>query len=178
MSLPVIDGTYVWLIPDLESEKLCSAIIEELADTYQAPPFQPHITLAGVPDWPEERLNDTLITFTKSTSQFKLPAKHVRCGTFPYRKLTLEIEKTEELEALYQKVDELFEGQYSKRGYPHISFLYSSKPCDKLQDEVNRIERLRPSHIRADRVAMVQCKGTLEDWRMVSVCSMLKESGY
>ncbi len=167
----------MWLIPDSESGSRCSSIIKGLADRYQSVSFPPHITLAGVPDWPEDRLEKEMATIAKSTEQFRLPTKIVRCGTSPYQKITLEIEKTPGLNALHQQVDEAFKGRFSKREYPHLSFLYSRLPCDELEQELNEIERLKPSRIWAEQVALVDCNGTPEDWRMVSTCPMLMQSG-
>lgn len=163
------------MIPDAESEKKCVRIIQYLADKYQSVPFQPHITAAGVPDWSEEKVKQAVERIAGSTSQFKIRAKKVHCKSPPYQKLTLEVEKTAELHELHQRTDRGFKGDYSKKEYPHLSFLYSTIPCAELRYELKKVGNESLREINVKELALVRCKGTPEEWRTLYVWK-LKEN--
>lgn len=136
-----------------------------MAEKHHTQPFQPHITLAGVPDWPEDEMIETVKEISKSTPPFQLAVKEVHCKSSPYQKITLEIEKSVDLNSLHQKTDTLFGGDFSKKEYPHISLLYSTMTCKHLQQDLAIIKKDLPQRIYLNRIALIRCKGTPEDWR-------------
>lgn len=157
------------MIFDEKSAKVFSRIINRLAEKYRSETFQPHLTLAGVPDWPEQRMIQAVEQIRCSTYPFELLTSKVRCKSFPYQKITLEVEKTEALESFHQEIDKIFEGDYSKKAYPHISLLYSPLSCKNLQNEWKEIEQGCPNDVLGNKIALVHCKGTPKDWRTLYI---------
>lgn len=155
-----------------EAKVTFSQIIRQLAEKYHSISFQPHITLAGVPDWPEYEMIQAIQKIAVGTSPFELVAKKVHCKSSPYQKITLEVEKSGDLNALHKKTDTLFSGDFSKKEYPHISLLYSSLRCKDLQQQMADIEIDLPHKICLNRIALVHCKGTAEDWRTLYMCGL------
>ena len=155
------------MIPDEESTGKCSRIINRLAEKYQSVSFQPHITLSALPDWPKERIFETIGRIADTTSTPLLNTKKVQCKKAPYQKITLEIERSKELNVIFNKIDEHLGGDYSKREYPHISFFYSRLPCKELKHDVKELEKTIPGKVTGKRIALVHCKGTPEEWRML-----------
>lgn len=103
---------------------------------------------------------------------FELTTQTIKCKSAPYQKITLGIEKSLTLHHVHQRVNNVFEGDHSKKNYPHISFLYSTLPCKKFREDVKEISKIRPKHIFADRIALVHCKGTPEEWRTLYMCAL------
>lgn len=106
------------------------------------------------------------------TSPFEVFAKDVQCKENSYQKITLEIEKTADLTSLHQKLDNVLSGEYAKKEYPHISFLYSTLPCKKVTDAVLQAERKQPRRIIVEKMALVHCKGTPKDWRTLYIWNL------
>lgn len=161
---------------DAESEKECGRLVNYLAGKYQESSFLPHITLGGVPDWPDKNIKSALERIVGATAPFELHTKSVQCKSSPYQKVTLAIESSSELHRLHQKTDTVLKGDYSKKEYPHISFLYSSLSCEKLQDEVYEIEKIKPQKVAIKEIALFHCKGTPDKWRMLYTCRLPERS--
>lgn len=172
MDLPHIDSYSLWLMLDDYSDAHCREMINELAEKYQSVAFQPHITLAGMPEWVEERIKNEVDRISDSISSFELPLKTVRCKNSPYQKLTIEVAESDKLNQIHQMIDAVFEGEYSKREYPHISFLYSTISCKNLQQERRKMDNYKPRKVVGNRIALVHCKGTPEKWRVLYRCKL------
>jgi 2'-5' RNA ligase len=166
--LPYIDNYSLWLLLDDKSTAQCQSVIQRLARFYQSVLFTPHITLAGTPDWSVENINKVISGFISGISSFKLNTTSVRCSSNPYQKLTHSIQSTPELQEFHKKIDETFNGDFAKKEYPHISYLYSRLDCSKISHEIGKIEEVAPRQVFINRLVLVQCKGTPEDWRMLT----------
>nr|WP_255695588.1 2'-5' RNA ligase family protein [Rhodohalobacter sp. 614A] len=153
------------MIPEEQAEMELGKSIQDLAEKYQSEPFQPHLTLAGIPHWTEEQMVKEIQKISGSTLPIELFLEKVQCKRFPYQKITIEVERTEELHALHQETDRLFGGDYSKTEYPHISLLYSTLECGGLQKTVSQLNEQIPPKVLLDRIALIRCKGTPEAWR-------------
>jgi hypothetical protein len=156
------------LILDDKSIIQCQSIIKRLAQTYQSVVFTPHITLSGTPDWAEEEIKTTIDEIVLDITPLELQTGSVRCSSNPYQKLTQGIRTTDQLGSLHQKVDTIFDGDYAKKTYPHISYLYSRLDCSNVSKSIESIEKEAPQNVLANQLALVRCKGTPEQWRMLN----------
>lgn len=152
---------------DEESTSRCRAIIQRLATTYQSVSFTPHITLSETPDWTDKKIRLAIDEIAKESPPLELETMSVRCASNPYQKLTHGIQGSDQLNTLHQKTDTCFEGDYAKKTYPHISYLYSRLDCSEVTHEIDSIQKDAPQEIVANRLALVDCKGTPGDWRVL-----------
>lgn len=155
------------MIFDEESTARCQSIIQRLARTYQSVSFTPHITLAGTPEWTEKKIKTAIDDIAKESSPLELKTSSVRCSSNPYQKLTHGIRGSEQLSTLHQKTNTVFDGEFARKVYPHISYLYSRLDCSVVSNEIELIKKDAPEKIAANQLVLVQCKGTPEDWRML-----------
>ncbi|MDX1641452.1 MAG: 2'-5' RNA ligase family protein [Balneolaceae bacterium] len=153
------------MIPDEKPESKYRRIIQGLAEKYQSEAFRPHITLAGVPDWTEERIIKSIEKIAEDSPPLQLSTGNIYCKQSPYQKITLGVLKSQKLDALHQRIDGAFRGNFSKKLYPHLSLLYSRMSCSDLHQEIQGLEKKVDGQILFNRIAFIQCKGTPEDWR-------------
>jgi hypothetical protein len=146
---------------------LCQSIIHRLARTYQSVEFRPHITLSGTPGWTKKNIRSAIDEILLGVASLELKTGSIRCSSNPYQKLTQSIQTTNQLGALHQKMDTIFDGDYAKKTYPHISYLYSMLNCSKVSQSIKSIEKEAPKRVLANELALVRCKGTPEQWRML-----------
>lgn len=125
-----------------------------------------------MPDWPAEKVIEAMERVADESAPFELTTQTIHCKSSPYQKITLGIEKSPVLLHIHQRVNHAFEGKYSKKNYPHISFLYSTLPCKKLRKDLKEIAKISPEYVFADRIALVHCKGTPEEWRTLYMCAL------
>lgn len=167
MKLPAVDGTVLWLLPDIKSAAHYSSVIKELSRKYQSKVFIPHITLSRVPDWDLPQLKRGADRIAEGVSQFSLQAETVKCGNNPYQKITAGIKKTIHLENLFDATDAIFGGKYSKRKYPHLSLHYNTIPCNQFSEEVKNLNQKLQPILTIQQIALVSLKGAPNEWKVV-----------
>lgn len=140
-----------------------------MAETYQSVSFTPHITLSGTPNWERNRIEKAIEEIADETQPLKLKTTSLRCSSNPYQKMTHGIQKTPRLSSLHQKTDAAFKGDYTKKAYPHISYLYSRLECSAISHEIKQAEKEAPQEILANRLALIRCKGTPEAWKTLTI---------
>lgn len=167
--LPYIDHYSLWLVFDEESTAQCQPIIQKLAKVYQSVEFTPHITLSGLSDWSLKKINNTIADIAGGISPLTLETTSVRCSSNPYQKLTQGIQTTVQLHNLHLKTDTSFEGDFANKVYPHISYLYSRLECSDVLQEIEQVEKEAPRKVLVNKLALVQCEGTPEEWSILSI---------
>jgi len=155
------------LIFDQESHKRISTIIDRLAEEFQSVSFLPHITLSSTPDWELDKINSEIENVVNKFSVLNLHGTTIRCSSHPYQKLTFGIKISEELLSFHKTMDACFGGDYSKKSYPHISFLYSRINCEIVEKEIAKMKLNPPKKVIAEKMALVQCRGTPENWKIL-----------
>lgn len=146
----------------------CQSIIKRLAKIYQSVEFTPHITLSGTPDWTDEKIKTTIDEIVSDITPLELQTGSIRCSSNPYQKLTHGIQTTDQLTSLHQKMNTIFDGDYANKAYPHISYLYSRLDCSNVLESIKSTEKEAPENILAVQLALVRCKGTPDQWRMLN----------
>ena len=167
MNLPEISGLIIYLLPAANPGQHYSGIIKKLAHRYQSYPFIPHITISRVPDWEKDQLKKAVDDVAAAVPAFDLPVKAVHCGDHPYQKITIEVQKTEDLKIISDELDDVFGGAFSKREYPHLSLHYSTRPCDDFTEELEKLESELVSPIEIDKLALVELTGTPDRWQVI-----------
>lgn len=152
---------------DEESTSRSRAIIDRLATTYQSVSFTPHITLSETPDWTDKKIRLAIDKIANESQPLELKTTSVRCSSNPYQKLTHGIQTTDQLDTIHQKTDTYFEGDFAKKAYPHISYLYSRLNCSEVAHEIVSIQKDASQKIIANQFVLVDCKGTPADWRVL-----------
>jgi 2'-5' RNA ligase len=154
-------ATLIWLLPAQPSHTRLSSLIADLARRYDAPVFEPHLTLGRVsgPALPELRVPTGSITL-KSIGTF---SSQVFTKT-----LFVRFAPDRALQALRSSLK-----MRAEKYDPHLSLLY----CKLAPAELNQLRRsisLRLDRIRFDRFAVVRCpdptttKEDVEAWKYLN----------
>ena len=113
----------LWLLPKPRKRVAWRALICRLADTFEAPPFEPHVTLLGGIAASPAAVVDAAREWTASAAPLSAHPRAVACHDEYYRCVFVELEKTPELIAARRRAEDMFAhegGDY----FPHLSLLY------------------------------------------------------
>ncbi|GEM_PF-2378493 len=176
MSLPKVGGTVLWLLPGRDGDELFTDIIQKLAVLFDGPIFMPHITIGRIPDWEPGKIIHAVDVISENICRFSMPVKTVHCKNHPYQKISVETEPVPGFEAMLEQINHQFGGEYGKREYPHLSLLYSTLPCSRLQDKVVRIRSKIPAQIHLHELAYISVSGTPDQWHVIHSRSLKKVS--
>ncbi|GEM_PF-1497944 len=157
----------LWLMPDPVSYRAISRIISSLADTFGAPRFKPHITLAATPDIPVADLKSAAKSIASNLSTCKLSVEKPICGNPPFQRYYSELSPSDSLLNAANVADTFLGSGFAKRHSFHISLLYGESDCKDLHNEFATISSLLPSKLYVQSLALFETSGNLEKWSQI-----------
>lgn len=156
-----------WLVQIERDRTLYQSLITDLAYRYDAPIFQPHVTLYSG-DCERNRVSE----FLRHQPRFEIVLQIDRIQySEPFTKtLFIQLVSTPELKQLSDEIQRFFGGSYSLD--PHLSLIYAPLPEMEKRSLTQQI-RLRDRAIHFDRICAIetptqaQTREDVEAWRRI-----------
>lgn len=151
----------IWLLPEVEVSAYLQQQIDDLARTYQAPHFIPHMTVfCG-----ETSDLDAVKAIVKqvSTTQAPLEMRYRDIGATAlfYKTTFLQFEPNQALTELNQELHSKLDPNSDYKLYPHLSLLYQQLPIQQKQQIAKTVQgsldlnQLNQGRIPFDRLAIM-----------------------
>lgn len=158
-------GHSLWLILTGEAYEKFSSLIKKLAKQYNAPVFQPHITLLG--DFMQPL--DECIKLTKQAvlnqKPFIINMGEIDYEDFYFRTLFIRVDKMEPLLNLHNRAKEIFK-MVIPPYMPHLSLLYGTFPIETKEKIIKEIGRKQSIQFEISSVLLIK-GGEIADWRIL-----------
>lgn len=158
-------GYTLWLIPTGQAYQKFSNLIKKLAEEYNAPVFQPHVTLLGEILVPEPEAIKRTKQLVSGQKPFTINMEEISYEDFYFRTLFVRAEKTEALLALHNRSKEIFKMEIPPY-MPHLSLLYGTFPKETKEKIIKRIGRDQSTQFEISRVYLIK-GGEVEDWQIL-----------
>jgi len=160
-----------WLIPAEPEKSIFERIICDLAQRFDAPVFEPHLTLYSGPGDERDNLDEIIARSTAGISEVVLRTSGVAHSNQFTKCLFVNFELNETVAKIANDLKEHFADQDGYELKPHLSLLYA-----QIRDDVK--ERLArelsiPRAVRFDTVRAVSTgigmvrKAEVEEWRVL-----------
>lgn len=143
-----------------------SGLIKKLAAEYNAPVFEPHVTLLGDVPQPEEVCVSLTKQLVSGQKPFTITMGDIDYEDFYFRTLFVKSLKTEPLLTLHNKAKEIFKMDIPPF-MPHLSLLYGTFPVATKEKIIKEIGRNQPARFLIDRVYLIK-GGKLADWQITA----------
>lgn len=164
-------GYALWLKPENEVYDVLENIISRLAQTYDAPYFEPHITVAGSIPLPADTIVEMMQQVRLQCEPMTLHLTDTGIEDSYFRSLYVHIAPNDALLALRERC--LAELRLEHKPYiPHVSLLY------KMLDESEKKNILEQVGSRFDLVFspsslyLMQTEGPVGQWKEVARVSL------
>jgi 2'-5' RNA ligase len=155
----------IWLIPAPEDAQYLQAIINNLADTYQAPVFNTHCTLYSPTDLPAAEVKQILERSAKNMKSFYVEKATISHTENIWKTIFIELLRSPELEQLQQAVISQFPNGQPYEFLPHISLLYKEM-SDKKKEDIIRNLQVKNS-FKMDKIAAMRTGPNVDNWATV-----------
>ena len=162
------EGYHLFLEPTGDVAAELARIIATLAREYNGPVFVPHITVAAriLAGDGEENLAAKTEILAKECSPFSLTLGDVGMENAFFLALYMQIQKTDALETLHARANELFSLSDVSPYVPHVSLLYGNF-SQAEKELVPTFSLLKGCSFLVDRVYLYRTEGETKDWRKV-----------
>ncbi|KAI8801533.1 RNA ligase/cyclic nucleotide phosphodiesterase [Cladochytrium replicatum] len=167
---PVFKGYSLWLCSaDAALQAYLRSVVDALADEYNSPKWDPHITLIGSVALDPEELLERLSTLSSSRS-LSVTLPNVAIKDLYFQCVMAKVEETWELMELNRKARDLFGKTGDPSFWPHMSLVYGHFGEDEKRAMAKRIEEnwdVVGRTVRIDRIQVWNTNGKPESWTKV-----------
>lgn len=158
-----LQGCSIWLLLPLEIKQQLSFVINGLSGSYEAPSFEPHITLLG-------SLPKTPAVLKKAQELFevlppvRIQLKGLGCSQKWSKCLFIEVEATQELSEAHEMAKRYVEDKRVRTYQPHISLLYG-RYSQKVKNQImETLDGWVGTAFIAHSAAVVSTEGAPQNW--------------
>jgi len=157
----------LWFRPFGETAFKLKERIKKLAERYDTPIFEPHITLVSDLHQSRTELIQLTDTLAGAMSQFTVELAGIGFRDHYYQALFYHVKNTPDFKSAHKTAGRFF-GYNSDEGYfPHLSLLYGNinrVEKRKLLNTMNRSEHIRfPVH----SILLIKTEGDVPDWKKI-----------
>jgi 2'-5' RNA ligase len=129
----------LWVVPPGEVYEKLAALILQLSRRYNAPKFEPHLTLLGDIEATEEGMLEKSQQLAESLNPFRVHLAKVGQLDDFFRCVFLRAEETPALMAANAEVRKMFGRQADPGFMPHVSLLYGHYPAEIKEKAIAQI---------------------------------------
>ena len=144
-----------WLVPRFEEKELFGALIKNLAARFEAPVFEPHVTLFGDRIEKDGALQ-TLQGIAEDTAPLQLKVERIGVAGVYTKTLFVQFRPSVEAGALAARIRAALHGESSYRFDPHLSLLYKDMPLPAKAQLASEIEIPLP-RVTFDLLKVIRC---------------------
>jgi len=156
----------LWLMPKGEIYHKFAEVIKKLAKEYHAPVFQPHITLLGEIEQPEDEVIRKAEQLASGQKPFPITLRQIDYQDYHFRALFVKAGVTEPLLNLHEKAKRLFGMENIPPYMPHLSLLYGNYPEDIKERIISEIGRDQTARFEINSVHLIR-GGEVGEWEVI-----------
>lgn len=156
----------LWLKPGDEVFEVLDRIIASLAKEFNAPRFEPHITVAGSIQMPEETIAIRMEAMVKDCEPMTLCLSETGCMDTVYQSLFIHVAPNEALLALRERC--MTELQLEHESYmPHISLIYKQLDTGIKRSITERVGQRFDMVFKPDKLYLADTSSrSPEQWKV------------
>lgn len=158
-------GYTLWLMPKGQIYKRLDGIIKKLADKNNGPVFQPHITLLGEIELPENEVIKKTEALVKNQKPFMVNLHEIGYEDYHFRALFVKAIITPQLQNLHERAKRIFKMEIPPY-MAHLSLLYGNYPIDLKEKIIKEIGRDQKALFEIDSVFLEKA-GEIKDWKII-----------
>jgi 2'-5' RNA ligase len=158
-------GYTLWLVPTGNAYDKFSNLIKSLAKKYDAPIFEPHVTLLGDIEISEEEAVKKTEQLVANQKSFPLNLGSVDYQDFHFRTLFVRAEPTKFLQNLHKRAKQIFQMDIPPY-MPHLSILYGTYPEELKKGIISEIGSTKEASWIVDKVTLIK-GGEVSEWKTI-----------
>ncbi|KZO97922.1 LigT-like protein [Calocera viscosa TUFC12733] len=161
-------GLSLWLVPPPKEAKILQGVIDKLADKYNAPKFQPHITLlTRVPEhMPVEEVLVRIRSAVPPEEPLHIKLSRVESDGHFFQCVLAPVEQSDYLMTLNAEVRKAINPHDTAKYFPHLSLVYGDYTKEKKDAIIQEIydEGLADQRMDGVELAGIESFEVTEIW--------------
>ena len=155
----------IWLTFSKSDREYLKNIIDKISEKYQAPKFEPHITIYGLIDSEISLIETIAKEITLNQNSFLVKKSEILQSDELWKTVFIELKTSQQLESIHKKFKKHFEKISNYEFDPHISLIY------KILSTEERIKIINKLNIKKEfvvsKLAIQKFFPDIEKWKIV-----------
>ena len=161
----------IWLTFSKNDRNYLKKIIDELSEKYQAPKFEPHITVYGLVDSEMSLLESIAKEVTLDHNSFLVEKSEILQSEELWKTVYVELKMNNQLELIYKNLKKHFEKIVKYEFNPHISLIYKILPMEEKIKIINELDI--KNEFMIDRLVVQKIFPEVEKWKIVKEYNLI-----
>ena len=160
-------GYSIWLMPTGDVYNKLNTLISQLSKKYNAPYFEPHITLIGEVLGSEDEVISKTTRLASVVHPYRIELVQVGYLNKYFRCLFLRAKETGEVMRANQEARKIFNRETDPKYMPHLSLMYGDFPPKTKEEIIAGIGREISASFDINSIHLFSTNGEPKDWYRV-----------
>ena len=161
----------IWLTFSKNDRDYLKKIIDEISEKYNAPKFEPHITVYGLID-SEMRLIDSIAKeVILNCNSFLIKKSEILQSDELWKTVYIELKMNNQLELIHKNLKKHFEKISKYEFKPHISLIYKILPIEEKIKIINELDI--KSEFMIKKLVVQKFFPDIEKWKIVKEYNLI-----
>ena len=156
----------IWLKPADDDQAYLQNMIRDLSSEHKAPVFSSHCTLYSPADLAKSELEEILEHVAEGILPLTVTVDKLNFTSNIWKTVFIELEKSQKLAWLQQKLVRRIPSPKQYDFAPHISLIYSAMPTEKKKGIIEKLP-LRNSY-KMDKISAVETGLDVMNWKNIA----------
>ncbi len=153
----------LWITPSGQLKTGLQKIINSLADEYNSPKFEPHMTLLGDVEMDLESMVEKTKALASKLAPFQVELGQASFSTTYFQSVFVRVKASAQLMRANLAAKEIFE-QDNNVFMPHISLLYGDHDMELREEIASKISLPETKLFEADKIIITPSTQDPKDW--------------
>ena len=145
--------------------------MDELAEKYQAPKFEPHITVYGLVDSEMSLIESIAKEITLNHNSFLVEKSEILQSEELWKTVYVELKMNDQLELIHKNLRKHFEKIVKYEFNPHISLVYKILPREEKIKIINELDI--KNEFMVNKLVVQKFFPDVEKWKIVKEYNLI-----
>lgn len=157
----------IWLVPSSEVKSVLDKTINNLAQKYKTPVFEPHITLLGDIKTSKEDVLEKANLLARRLKPFNVDLGEISYSTTYFQNVFVRAVSNAQLMQAYVEAKNIFKqdvGVYM----PHISLIYGYHNMEERNNIASEVDLPKGLSFKVDKLVVIPATDNPDEWEHIA----------
>jgi len=155
----------IWLTFSKSDRDYLKNVIDAISEKYNAPKFEPHITVYGLIDSKLSLIDDVINEVAQNSNSFLVKKSEILQSEILWKTVYIELEMNQKLELVHNNIKKHFEKILKYKFNPHVSLIYKILPTEKKIKIINELKIKK--EFKVNKIAIQKFFPNIEKWEII-----------
>ncbi|HSB83129.1 MAG TPA: hydrolase [Nitrosarchaeum sp.] len=161
----------IWLTFAENDRDYLKSIIDKISEKYNAPKFEPHITIYGLLNLKMNLIDSVIKEVSQNSNSILVKKSKILQSDVLWKTVYIELEMNQQLGIIHNNLKKHFEKILKYEFSPHISLIYKILSIEKKIKIINELNI--KNEFRINKIAIQEFFPDIEKWNIIKEYNLI-----